>query len=130
MSAATEQRKLAAILFADMVGYSALSQRHEALALELLEEHRRIVRDILPRQGGHEVKTTGDGFLIGFPSALAAVQCAIDVQAALHARNLAQPEDRQARIRIGTHVGDVRGDGVNLAARIALRHQPVAVRRC
>jgi len=122
---ATDHRKLAAIMFTDMVGYSALSQRNEALALELLEEHRRIVRDILPQHSGREVKTTGDGFLIEFPSALAAVQCAIDVQAALHTRNLAQSEERQVRIRIGIHVGDVvlregdvHGDGVNLAARI------------
>lgn len=120
-----EHRKLAAIMFTDMVGYSALSQRNEALALELLEEHRRIVRHILPRHGGREVKTTGDGFLIEFPSALAAVQCAVDVQAALHARNLAQPDERQVHIRIGIHVGDVvlrdgdiHGDGVNIAARI------------
>jgi len=121
----TEQRKLAAIMFTDMVGYSALAQRNEALALELLEAHRVLVRGILPTHSGREVKTTGDGFLIEFPSALAAVQCAIDVQAALHTRNLAQPEDRQACIRIGIHVGDVvardgdvHGDGVNLAARI------------
>ena len=104
---ATEHRKLAAIMFTDMVGYSALSQRNEALALELLEEHRGIVRGILPKHGGREVKTTGDGFLIEFPSALAAVQCAIDVQAALHARNLAQTEDRQVRVRIGIHGGFV-----------------------
>ena len=125
MATATEYRKLAAIMFTDMVGYSALAQRNEALALELLEEHRRIVRDILPKHAGREVKTTGDGFLIEFASALAAVQCAVDVQAALHARNLAQPEERQVRIRIGIHVGDVvvrdgdvHGDGVNVAARI------------
>lgn len=121
----TEHRKLAAIMFTDMVGYSALAQRHEALALELLEEHRRLLRDILPQHAGREVKTTGDGFLIEFPSALAAVQCAVDMQAAFHACNLAQPDDRQVRIRIGIHVGDVvvrdgdvHGDGVNLAARI------------
>jgi Tol biopolymer transport system component/class 3 adenylate cyclase len=125
MSASTEHRKLAAIMFTDMVGYSAMAQLDEALALELLEEHRGIVRGILPKHAGREVKTTGDGFLIEFPSALAAVQCAVDVQAALHARNLAQPDDRQVRIRIGIHVGDVvvregdvHGDGVNLAARI------------
>ena len=141
MSFATEHRKLAAIMFTDMVGYSALSQRNEALALELLEEHRRVVRGILPKHAGREVKTTGDGFLIEFASALAAVQCAVDVQAALHARNLqvwrgvptAPEAERPARsaspteilIRIGIHVGDVvvrdgdvHGDGVNLAARI------------
>src|SRR6266850_4740460 len=76
----TKHRKLAAIMFTDMVGYSTLSQRNEALALELLEEHRRVVRGVLPQHGGREVKTTGDGFLLEFPSALAAVQCAIEIQ--------------------------------------------------
>ena len=125
MSAETEQRKLAAIMFTDMVGFSALSQRSEALALELLEEHRRIVRGILPRHGGREVKTTGDGFLIEFPSALAAVQCAVEIQNAFHDRNQTSPPERQLRLRIGIHVGDVvmhegdiHGDGVNIAARL------------
>ncbi len=125
MSPGTEQRKLAAIMFTDMVGYSALAQRNEALALELLEEHRRVVRGLLPRHGGREVKTTGDGFLLEFPSALAAVQGAVEIQNALHERNQVSPPERQFRIRIGIHVGDVvmrdgdiHGDGVNIAARI------------
>ena len=125
MSAGTDQRKLAAIMFTDMVGFSALSQRKESLALELLEEHRRVVRSILPRHNGREVKTTGDGFLIEFPSALAAVQCAVGIQSALHERNQVSPPERQIKIRIGIHVGDVvmhegdiHGDGVNIAARI------------
>src|SRR5262249_22807503 len=125
MSGNTEHRKLAAIMFTDMVGYSALAQRDEALALELLEEHRRLVRGLLPQHSGREVKTTGDGFLLEFPSALAAVQGAVEIQNALHDRNETSPAERQIRIRIGIHVGDVvtsdgdiHGDGVNIAARI------------
>ncbi len=80
--------------------YSALSQRNEALELESLEEHRRVARGILPRHGGREVKTTGDGFLLEFPSALAAVQGAVEIQSALHECNQVSPPERQLRIRI------------------------------
>jgi len=107
MTPATEHRTLAAIMFTDMVGCSALSQRNEALALELLEEHRGIVRSVLAKHAGREVKTTGDGFLLEFRSALAAVQCGVAMQQALHERNQVQPTERQVRIRIGIHVGDV-----------------------
>ena len=122
---ANDQRKLAAVMFTDMVGISALSQRNEALALELLEEHRVMVREIVPRHGGREIKTTGDGFWLEFPRALAAVQAAVEIQKAFHGRNLAEASARQIQIRIGIHVGDVvqrdgdiHGDGVNLAARL------------
>lgn len=112
-------------MFTDMVGYSSLAQRNEALALDLLDEHRRVVRGILPAHSGREVKTTGDGFLLEFNSALAAVQCAIEIQRALHSRNSSSAPDRAVHMRIGIHVGDVvtrdgdiHGDGVNIAARI------------
>lgn len=112
-------------MFTDMVGYSALTQRNEALALDLLEEHRRTVRPILAHHGGQEIKTIGDAFLVEFASALAALACAVELQRALRERNLAAPADRQVSIRIGLHAGDVVhrendvfGDGVNIAARI------------
>ncbi len=125
MSTGTEQRKLAAIMFTDMVGYSALSQRNEALALELLEEHRSVLRALFPKHQGTEIKTTGDGFLVEFASALAAVRCAIEIQRSLATRNVASAGERQLQVRIGIHVGDVThregdglGDGVNIASRI------------
>ena len=122
---ADEQRKLAAIMFTDMVGYSALSQRDEKLAQELLEEHRRLLRDIFPRFNGTEIKTIGDAFLVEFASALEAAQCAIEIQRALAKRNVDAAAERQIEIRIGIHIGDVvhrggdvYGDGVNIASRI------------
>src|SRR5881628_1542150 len=125
MSADTEQRKLAAIMFTDMVGYSALAQRDEKLALELLEEHRQLLREIFPRFNGTEIKTIGDAFLVEFNSALEAAQCAIEIQRALVKRNADVPPDRRIEIKIGIHIGDVvhrggdvYGDGVNIASRI------------
>jgi adenylate cyclase len=122
---AAEVRRLSVIMFTDMVGYSSLTQRNEALALELLDEHCRIVRPILARHGGREIKTIGDAFLVEFSSALAAARCAVEIQQAHHARNAITATGRQIQIRIGLHAGDVVcrgndvfGDGVNIAARI------------
>jgi adenylate cyclase len=128
-NASDEQRKLAAIMFTDMVGYSALSQRDEKLAQELLEEHRRLLREIFPRFNGTEIKTIGDAFLVEFASALEAAQCAIEIQRTLAKRDTDASADRQIQVRIGVHIGDVvhrggdvYGDGVNIASRI----EPVA----
>src|SRR4026209_1990055 len=104
---AEDQRKLAAIMFTDMVGYSALSQHDEKLAQELLEEHRQLLRPSLPRFNGTEIKPIGDAFLVEFNSALEAAQCAIEIQRALAKRNADIPPDRQIEIRIGVHIGDV-----------------------
>jgi len=112
-------------MFTDMVGYSALAQRDDELALELLEEHRRLLREIFPRFHGTEVKTIGDGFLVEFHSALEAAECAIEIQHALSKRNADVPLERRIEIKIGVHIGDVvhrngdvYGDGVNIASRI------------
>jgi adenylate cyclase len=120
-----DQRRLAAIMFTDMVGFSALAQRDEALALDLLEEHRALLRPAFAKHQGREIKTIGDGFLIEFASALAAVNCAIEVQEMLAQRNAGAPDDRAFQVRIGIHLGDVLprgndivGDGVNIAARV------------
>ena len=125
MTVNAEQRKLAAIMFTDMVGYSALSQRDDKLALELLEEHRKLLRNIFAEFNGTEIKTIGDGFLVEFNSALEAAQCAIAIQRALAKRNADAAAERQIQVRIGVHIGDVihrggdvYGDGVNIASRI------------
>lgn len=118
-------RRLSAIMFTDVVGYSAQVQKNEALALELLDIHRRNLRRQLPGFGGREVETAGDGFLIEFSSALEALRCAIAIQKEQAARNAGAVPDYQLRLRIGIHLGDVEhrhkslfGDGVNLAARL------------
>ncbi|HUE41042.1 MAG TPA: adenylate/guanylate cyclase domain-containing protein, partial [Chthoniobacterales bacterium] len=125
MSKLSEQRKLAAIMFTDMVGYSALSQRDSKLAVELLDEHRALLREIFPKFNGTEIKTIGDAFLVEFNSALEAAQCAIAIQRALAKRDADAPAERQIQVRIGIHIGDVvhrgddvYGDGVNIASRI------------
>jgi len=125
MSSETEHRKLAAIMFTDMVGYSALSQRDDKLAQELLEEHRRLLREIFPQFNGIAIKTIGDAFLVEFQSALEAAQCAIAIQRALAHRNHDTSAERRIELKIGIHIGDVvhrggdvYGDGVNIASRI------------
>lgn len=127
----TAQRKLAAIMFTDMVGYTALTQRSEKLALELLEEHRRLLRERFPKYHGREIETTGDGFLVEFASALEAARCAIEIQRTLATRNISVPPENQIYVRIGIHVGDVvqkegklLGDGVNIAARLEPLAEP------
>lgn len=122
-------RHLAAIMFTDMVGYSALAQADEPTALKVLERHNRILRPLFSRHKGREVKTVGDAFLVEFDSTLDAVECALDVQRALHDYNASSSDEWKIRIRVGIHVGDVvqtdgdiLGDAVNIAARI----QPLA----
>ncbi|TLX99886.1 MAG: adenylate/guanylate cyclase domain-containing protein [Thaumarchaeota archaeon] len=119
------ERRLAAIMFTDIAGYTSLSQRNETLALQLLEEHRSLLRPFFPRHAGKEIKTIGDGFLVEFASALEAVRCAFEMQRSLHERNAMNPPGRKVTLRIGIHLGDVvhnqddvYGDAVNIASRI------------
>jgi len=126
-----DQRRLAAIMFTDMVGYSAITQKDEMLALDLLEEHRIILRKIFVDFNGMEVETVGDQFFVEFTSALEAVECAVKIQESLHKRNKSKTEERGIILRIGVHIGDVvhrgnnvLGDGVNIAARLEPLCQP------
>ena len=119
------ERKLAAVMFTDMVGYTALGQRNESLSLALVEEQRKLIRPTVARYNGREVKTIGDGFLVVFPNALDAVKSAYEIQRTIREFNVTIPEDRRLHLRIGVHLGDVvesdgdvSGDAVNVASRI------------
>ena len=117
------ERRLAAIMFTDIVGYTALTQEKESAALQILEEHRELLRPIFIKHRGREAKTIGDAFLVEFGSALEATLCAVDIQNSLHSLNLERGGKLQ--VRIGIHVGDVvrqgedvLGDAVNVSSRI------------
>jgi adenylate cyclase len=125
------RRRLAAIMFTDMVGYSAIAQADEAAALAVLERHNRILRPIFPKFRGREVKTVGDAFLVEFESALDAARCALELQQSLHDYNASAPDGWKIQIRVGIHVGDVvesdgdvLGDAVNIASRIEPLAEP------
>ncbi|HKW05861.1 MAG TPA: adenylate/guanylate cyclase domain-containing protein [Nitrososphaerales archaeon] len=124
-----EERRLAAIMFTDMVGYTSLTQSDEDQALKVLERHNELIRPFFQKRKGREIKTIGDSFLVEFESTLDAVKCAIEIQEFLHQYNLSLREETKIRLRIGIHVGDVvhkagdvLGDAVNIASRI----QPLA----
>jgi TolB-like protein len=119
------ERRLAAILAADVAGYSRLMGIDEVGTAKALRDHRAVVDPIVTSRGGRIVKTTGDGVLLEFASIVAAVECAIAVQKLMAERNADVPEDRQMLFRIGINLGDVLiegddilGDGVNVAARL------------
>jgi adenylate cyclase len=121
-----EQRRLAAIVSADIAGYSRLMGRDESGTLAALKAIRQEVVDpAIARHGGRIVKTTGDGLLLEFPSVVNAVRCAVEVQTAIADRNGEVPDDRRIVFRIGINLGDIIvedddlfGDGVNVAARL------------
>ena len=118
-------RRLAALMFTDIVGYTALTQADESSALKLLERHNELLRPFFPRFHGREIKTEGDKFLVEFESALEATTCAVEIQRFLYEHNLSTAPDAKIVIRIGVHLGDVvhtgddiLGDSVNIASRI------------
>src|ERR1041385_6697036 len=120
------ERRLAAILAADVAGYSRLMGIDEEGTLAALKGHRRAVIDPkITEHRGRIVKTTGDGVLVEFASVVDAVRCAVDIQRLMAERNAAVPQERRIEFRIGLNVGDIiiddtdiYGDGVNVAARL------------
>ena len=118
-------RKLAAILVADVLGYSRLMGEDEAGTARAVRDRRDGAAPIVRGFGGRLVKSTGDGVLLEFPSVVAAVECAILIQNMMAERNAALPEAKRILYRIGVHLGDVLidgddilGEGVNIAARL------------
>ncbi len=125
------ERRLAAIVAADVAGFSRLMGLDEVGTARTLREHRKVTDALVAKHGGRLVKTTGDGVLLEFPSVVDAVECAVAVQAVMAERNQGVPEDRRMLLRIGINLGDILiegddilGDGVNVAARLEGIAQP------
>src|SRR5262245_31284370 len=135
MADASVQRRLAAILAADVVGYSRLMGQDEAGTLAILKARRKnILEPLVARHRGRIFKVTGDGVLVEFGSAVNAVECATELQREMVSAGVGLPEDRQIVLRIGVNLGDVLieggdiyGDGVNVAARLEGLAEPGTV---
>jgi len=132
MAEVRAQRRLAAILAADVVGYSRLMEADETGTLVTLKARRReVLEPLVAKHQGRLFKVTGDGVLVEFASAVNAVQCAVELQQAMSAANRDQPETRHVVLRIGLNLGDVMvegsdlyGEGVNIAARLEALAEP------
>ena len=118
-------RRLAAILAADISGYSRLMGEDEAATVRDLKAHQAVVLPLVGRYGGRIIDTAGDGILAEFPSVINATECAVALQTIMAVRNEAVPESRRMQFRIGINLGDVihdetriYGDGINVAARL------------
>lgn len=127
-----QTRKLAALVFTDIVSFSRQMGQNQPQTLRRLEVHDRLVEQAVAAHQGQVIKTTGDGFLLEFASVVHAVQCAQAIQAHLRSSNAEQEAAEQIHVRIGIHLGDivqrpngdVLGDGVNIAARLQSLAEP------
>jgi adenylate cyclase len=128
------QRRLAAILAADIAGYSRLMHEDEPATVRDLKAHQSVVLPLIGGHGGRIIDTAGDGILAEFPSVIGATQCAVEIQTLMAERNEGVAESRRMRFRIGINLGDVihdeariYGDGINIAARLEALAQPGGV---
>jgi class 3 adenylate cyclase len=132
MAAPRIERKLAAILATDVVGYSRLVGADEAGTIARLKALRKeLIEPLVAEHRGRIVKLMGDGALVEFPSAVDAVECAVAIQKGVSEREAIKPEDRRIQFRIGINIGDIileegdiYGDGVNIAARLEALAEP------
>jgi len=125
------ERKLAAILVADVEGYSRQMHEDEEAALATLTRLRSIIDDLVAQYDGQVIGSAGDSVIADFASGVEAVNCAVAIQRGLHEANMAQPHGQRMEFRIGINVGDVMlkngdiyGDGINVAARIEALAEP------
>ncbi len=128
------KRRLAAILAADIAGYSRLMHADEAATVRDLKGHQSAVLPLVGRHGGRIIDTAGDGIMAEFPSVIGATECAVEIQTVMAERNEGVPESRRMRFRIGINLGDVihdetriYGDGINIAARLEALAEPGGV---
>lgn len=132
MTPEREVRKLAAVLAADMVGYSRLMEADESGTIARQRSHRRdLIDPTISKHNGRTVKTTGDGMLVEFSSVVEAVRCAIEIQRAMAEREAGVADEQRIRYRVGINLGDIviegediYGDGVNIAARLEALCEP------
>jgi adenylate cyclase len=128
------KRRLAAILAADIAGYSRLMHEDEAATVRDLKSHQSVILPLIGRHGGRIIDTAGDGILAEFPSVMGATECAVEIQSVMAERNESVHESRRMRFRIGINLGDVihddtriYGDGINIAARLEALAEPGGV---
>ena len=127
----SDERRLAAILAADVAGYSRLMGRDETATVRALEAHKAAILPTIARHGGSIINIAGDGIVAQFPSAVRAVECAVAIQKTMAERNVDVPKERQMLFRIGINLGDIihdadktYGDGINVAARLEPLAEP------